>query len=87
MLLIVWMEQETRVSWIQPAAGLVGLVRLPELLQDAPFCAHLRERYDTQVVPGSFFEAPGTVRLAFAGEPEVLEVGLRNFSAALDDLA
>lgn len=86
-LVLEWLEREKRVRWVRPAAGLVGLIRLPELLQDAPFCAHLRERYDTQVVPGSFFEAPGTVRLAYAGPVENLEAGLSNFSAALDDLA
>jgi aspartate/methionine/tyrosine aminotransferase len=56
-------------------------------MQDAPFAQHLRERYDTQVVPGSFFEAPGAVRLSFGVEPAILEQGLANLSAALDDLA
>jgi aspartate/methionine/tyrosine aminotransferase len=81
-----WLERESRVTWVPPTGGLVGLIRLPDLLADAAFCAHLRERYDTQVTPGSFFEAPGCVRLAFAGDPERLEEGLANFSAALDDL-
>ena len=69
-----------------PAFGLTGLVRLPELTQDLPFAEHLRERYDTQVVPGSMFEAPGYVRLSFGLDAEGLEQGLANFSAALDDL-
>lgn len=81
-----WLERETRVGWVEPTGGLVGLVRLPDLLADAAFCAHLRERYETQVTPGAFFEAPGCVRLAFAGDPDVLDQGLANFSSALDDL-
>lgn len=82
-----WLERESRVSWVAPTGGLVGLVRLPDLLSDSAFCAHLREQYETQVTPGSFFEAPGCVRLAFAGDPALLEEGLANFSSALDDLS
>jgi hypothetical protein len=82
-----WIEGEKRVSWVPPRAGITGCVRLPDLMQDVPFAQHLRERYDTQVVPGSFFEAPGAVRVSFGVEPAMLEQGLANFSAALDDLA
>lgn len=82
-----WIEGEKRVSWVPPRAGITGCIRLPELMQDVPFAQHLRERYDTQVVPGSFFEAPGAVRLSFGVSPTILEQGLANLSAALDDLA
>lgn len=82
-----WIEGEKRVSWVPPRAGITGCVRLPDLMQDIPFAQHLRDRYDTQVVPGSFFEAPGAVRVGFGIDPALLEQGLANVSAALDDLA
>jgi aspartate/methionine/tyrosine aminotransferase len=81
-----WLQSEKRVAWIPPADGLSGCVRLPELLQDLPFCEHLRSRYETQVVPGSMFEAPGFVRLSYGLDAQRLDQGLANFSAALDDL-
>ncbi|MEM6992334.1 MAG: aminotransferase class I/II-fold pyridoxal phosphate-dependent enzyme [Myxococcota bacterium] len=81
-----WLAKETRVGWVPPTAGITGCVRLPHLMQDVPFAEHLRERYETQVVPGSFFEAPGTVRLSFGVDPATLRDGLAAFSAALDDL-
>lgn len=81
-----WLDTESRVSWVPPAAGVSGCLRLPHLMQDAPFAEHLRERYDTQVVPGTMFEAPGFVRLSFGLEPKTLEQALANVSAALDDL-
>lgn len=81
-----WMESETRVTWVAPHAGITGCLRLPDLMQDGPFVAHLREHYDTQVVPGSFFEAPGFVRLSFGVDPAILEQGLANISSTLDDL-
>ncbi|MEX1363385.1 MAG: aminotransferase class I/II-fold pyridoxal phosphate-dependent enzyme [Nannocystaceae bacterium] len=81
-----WIENEPRVSWVPPQAGISGCIRLPDLMNDAPFVQHLRDRYETQVVPGSFFEAPGFVRLGFGVDPAVLEEGLANFSSTLDDL-
>ena len=82
-----WLESESRVRWVPPVSGVCGQILLPDLLQDGPFVAHLRERYETLVVPGSHFEAPGSVRLGFGGDPKILERGLENFSKALDDLA
>lgn len=82
-----WIQGEPRVSWVPPRAGISGCIRLPDLMQDAPFAQHLRERYDTLVVPGTFFEAPGFVRLSFGIDPVILEQGLANISSALDDLA
>lgn len=81
-----WLAADPRVAWVPPAAGLTGFVRLPNFMQDVGFCEHLRQRYDTQVVPGTMFEMPGFVRLSFGLEPAALETGLANISAALDDL-
>lgn len=81
-----WVQGEPRVEWVAPHAGLHTLVRLPPGLSDLLFAAHLRARYDTQVVPGSVLEAPQCVRLSFAAAAPVLEQGLANFSATLDDL-
>jgi aspartate/methionine/tyrosine aminotransferase len=81
-----WLQTESRVEWVPPAAGLTGALRLPTWLPDAPFADHLRQRYDTQIVPGTMFEAPGYLRLSFGLPPEDLERALANISAALDDL-
>jgi hypothetical protein len=50
-------------------------------------CAILRERYDTTVVPGQFFELPAHIRIGIGGDTEPLAEGLRRLGAALDDLA
>ena len=47
----------------------------------------LRERYDTSVVPGRFFDEPEHVRIGLGGPPDDLEEGLRRLGMALDDLA
>ena len=59
-----------------PQAGITGCIRLPDLMNDVPFVEHLRDRYDTQVVPGTFFEAPGFIRLSFGVDPAMLEEAL-----------
>jgi hypothetical protein len=48
--------------------------------------ALLRERYDTSVVPGRWFEAPEHFRVGFGYSTDVLEEGLRRLGAALDEL-
>nr|WP_255216148.1 aminotransferase class I/II-fold pyridoxal phosphate-dependent enzyme [Pseudenhygromyxa sp. WMMC2535] len=81
-----WIASEPRVGWVPPSAGQTGLIRLPDLMQDQVFADHLRQGYDTQVVPGTLFEAPGMVRVSFNLPTEALAEALANFSATLDDL-
>ena len=82
-----WVEAEARVQWVPPSFGITSLVKLPDRMSDTAFAEHLRDRYETQVVPGSMFEAQGFIRVSFGIDPGTLEQGLANISAALDDLA
>jgi hypothetical protein len=52
-----------------------------------PLCRLLRERYDTTVVPGHFFELPDHVRIGLGGDPQELAEGLRRLGLALDEAA
>lgn len=81
-----WIANEARVAWVPPSAGHTGLIRLPDLTSDVAFARHLRDAYDTQVVPGVMFEAPGSVRVSFNLPATELEQALGHFSAALDDV-
>lgn len=49
-------------------------------------CRLLREKYETSVVPGSFFEMPAHFRVGITGETETLEAGLERLGAALDEI-
>jgi aspartate/methionine/tyrosine aminotransferase len=77
---------EPRLEAVIPAAGPVVFPRLPRGLTGDAFAAHLRRRYQTLVVPGSFFDAPGHARVSFGCAPADLRRGLENISRALDDL-
>jgi hypothetical protein len=48
---------------------------------------HLRERYDTSVVPGRWFEMPEHFRIGFGLPTSDFEEGLSRLGSALDDLA
>ncbi|HEX5965536.1 MAG TPA: hypothetical protein VFY51_06380, partial [Pyrinomonadaceae bacterium] len=49
-------------------------------------CHLLREKYDTTVVPGTFFERPSHFRVGISGDTEVLEAGLERLGSALDEI-
>lgn len=51
------------------------------------FCNLLREKYDTTVVPGHFFEMPNHFRIGIGGNSEVLASGLERLGLALDKLS
>lgn len=46
----------------------------------------LREKYETSVVPGSFFEMPAHFRVGLGGDTETLTTGLDRLGSALDEL-
>jgi hypothetical protein len=47
----------------------------------------LREKYETTVVPGSFFEMPRHFRIGIGGDTVNLRAGLERLSSALDEFA
>jgi aspartate/methionine/tyrosine aminotransferase len=49
--------------------------------------ARLRERYDTAVVPGRWFDMPDHFRVGLGCPTDMFAKGLKQLSAALDDLA
>jgi aspartate/methionine/tyrosine aminotransferase len=64
------------------------MISFPRLLRgdvDA-LCALLREKYETSLVPGRFFEMPEHFRLSIGGDTEMLSGGLERLGAALDEI-
>ena len=48
------------------------------------FVRMLRDRFETSVVPGEFFEQPQHFRIGFGGNTETVRGGLERMSAALE---
>jgi aspartate/methionine/tyrosine aminotransferase len=66
-----------------------GTTSFPRLLNASVerLCSLLREKYETSVVPGRFFEMPEHFRIGICSEPESIKEGLQRLAAALDELA
>jgi aspartate/methionine/tyrosine aminotransferase len=48
--------------------------------------ALLKQKYETSIIPGSFFEAPQHFRIGLGGDTEMLREGLRRLGSALDEM-
>jgi aspartate/methionine/tyrosine aminotransferase len=70
---------------IWPEAGTIAFPQLSSGHAEA-FCQLLREKYETSVVPGRFFEAPEHFRIGVGGETEMVQEGLSRVAAALDEI-
>lgn len=66
----------------------LGTVAFPRVLGGRvdSLCALLREKYETTVVPGRFFEMPEHFRMGIGGDTEMLKEGLERLGKALDEL-
>jgi aspartate/methionine/tyrosine aminotransferase len=64
-----------------------GTTVFPRLLRGSveTFSKLLREKYETSVVPGEFFEMPEHFRMGVSGETQTVAGGLERLSAALDE--
>jgi aspartate/methionine/tyrosine aminotransferase len=83
-LLNIFLDSRSDLECFRPPAGSVVF---PRLRQGDPqvFFELLREKYETSVVPGEFFEAPRYFRLGIGGETKDLRAGLERLDAALDE--
>jgi aspartate/methionine/tyrosine aminotransferase len=46
----------------------------------------LRQKYDTCITPGKYFEMPQHFRLGIGGDPAMTQAGLERLGLALDEL-
>jgi len=69
---------------IRPEFGTVMFPRVRRGTADE-LCRLLHEKYETSVVPGSFFEMPAHFRVGIAGDTDVLAAGLERLAKALDE--
>lgn len=70
---------------IRPAFGTVMFPRVRHGTSER-LCDLLRQKYETTVVPGVFFEMPAHFRIGIAGDTDTLVNGLERLALALDEL-
>jgi aspartate/methionine/tyrosine aminotransferase len=89
-LLDSFLDSRGDLECFRPPAGTVVFPRLRlRLTRRDPeaFFKLLREKYETTVVPGRFFEMPRHFRIGIGGDTATLRAGLERLGAALDAFA
>lgn len=84
-LLDSFLDSRDDLDTIRPGFGTVVAPRLRRGAVD-DLCLLLREKYETSVAPGKFFEMPDHIRIGIACDTEMLAAGLERLGAALDEL-
>ena len=85
-LLNAFLDSRRDLECFRPPAGTVVFPRLRRGDAEA-FFELLRQKYETTVVPGRFFEMPQHFRIGIGGETAELQAGLERLSDALDEFA
>jgi len=80
------LDSRSDLASVRPGHGTIAFPRLASGRVEE-LCTILRERYDTSVVPGRFFDQPAHFRLGLGGTTDDVDEGLRRLGIALDDLA
>jgi aspartate/methionine/tyrosine aminotransferase len=85
-LLNQFLDSRSDLQFVQPPCGTIVFPRLASGRTEE-FVQFLREKYETEVVPGRFFEMPGHFRLGVGGDTEMVRSALERVSAALDEFS
>ena len=84
-LLNDFLDTREELEAVRPEFGTVMFPRVRSGDADR-LCRLLREKYETSVVPGAFFELPAHFRVGVAVETQVLEEGLERLGEALNEI-
>ena len=84
-LLDAFLDSREDIDTVRTAGGTTSFPRLRSGRVD-DLCRLLREKYETSVVPGTFFEMPEHFRIGVGGETEMVAEGLNRLGLALDEI-
>lgn len=86
-LLNDFLDTRKDLETIRPDSGTIMFPRWTKQPTTEELCELLRDKYETPVVPGKFFDMPAHFRIGMGGDSEIMTEGLRRLGAALDELA
>ena len=64
-----------------PTSGIIALLQLPPAADDLALAQNLAQTQEVLIAPGSYFGAPGTLRIAYGLEPARFSEALERFEA------
>ena len=80
-----WVRETDGISWRRPDGTGFGCVRLPDGIDDVALAEYLHDRENVLLVPGTWFEAPGTIRVSWLQSGGSLVEGLSRTAHCLRD--
>lgn len=80
-----FLDGREELEWSRPPFGTVVFPKLRGGRVER-MCRILRDKYETSVVPGEYFEMPDHFRLGIGGDTEMVKEGLRRLGLALDEM-
>ena len=84
LALNAFLNSRTDLEFYRPEQGTIVFPKLRSGTIDA-FLNLLRDKYETSVVPGVYFDMPQYFRIGIGGEPEMTRLGLQQLALALDE--
>ena len=81
-LLDAFLAEHPDLDVVRPPGGTIVFARVPGGDGNA-FANHLREKYQTSVVPGRFFEMPDRIRIGICNDTVEVEEGLSRIARSL----
>ncbi len=78
-----WVDADQRLQWHRPQGPGFACIKLPNGVDDIALAERLCDEHGVILVPGSWFETPGTIRLSWLGAGERLDEGLALISGTL----
>jgi len=79
-----FLNSRTDLDFYRPEHGTIVFPKLRNGAMDG-FLSLLRDKYETSVVPGVYFDMPQHFRIGIGGEPEMTRVGLERLGQALEE--
>src|ERR1051325_869943 len=84
-LLNQFLDSRADLESVRPSSGSIMFPRVREASCER-LCSLLRDKYETSVVPGRFFEQPAHFRIGMGGDSETFVEGLDRLGRALDEI-
>ncbi len=79
-----FLDSRDDLDFYRPEQGTIVFPKL-RLGDVEAFVRLLREKYETSVVPGSYFDMPQHFRIGIGGDPGMTRTGLQRLGQALDE--
>lgn len=75
-----WIQSEPNFSYVKPKAGTTAFIKMEFDMSSFDFCQKLLRETGVMLVPGSAMGMEGFVRMGYAYEPVLLNIGLEKIS-------